>query len=61
MANNYSIKNKLNVACYILTYVLVLSVASFLDNQTEKCDSKALQIFPSDITSQLTTSEQENW
>lgn len=42
-------------------FVLVLSVASFLDNQSHKNDPKALQTFPSNITDQLTTSEQENW
>lgn len=41
--------------------VLVLSVASFLDNHSQKCDPKAPQTFPSDMTNQLTTSEQENW
>lgn len=42
-------------------YATVFSVASFLDNQSQKNDSKAPQTFPSNITDQLTTSEQENW
>uniref|UniRef100_A0A2H8TIT0 E3 SUMO-protein ligase RanBP2 n=1 Tax=Melanaphis sacchari TaxID=742174 RepID=A0A2H8TIT0_9HEMI len=42
-------------------YATVLSVASFLDNQSQRNDPKAPQTFPSNITDQLTTSEQENW
>ncbi|XP_022179674.1 E3 SUMO-protein ligase RanBP2 isoform X2 [Myzus persicae] len=42
-------------------YATVLSVASFLDNQSQSSDPKAPQTFPSNITDQLTTSEQENW
>lgn len=50
------------MSCYDFQYfVLVLSVASFLDNHSQKCDPKAPQTFPSDMTNQLTTSEQENW
>lgn len=41
--------------------ILVLSVASFLDSQGQKSDSKAPETIPSDITDQLTTPEQENW
>lgn len=44
-----------------LFFILVLSVASFLDNQSHKSDTKAPQTFPSNITDQLTTPEQENW
>ncbi|XP_025408768.1 E3 SUMO-protein ligase RanBP2-like isoform X2 [Sipha flava] len=42
-------------------YATVFSVASFLDNQYQKNDPKAPQTLPSNITDQLTTSEQENW
>jgi len=45
----------------VLIFCLVFSVASFLDNQSQKNDSKVPQTIPSNITDQLTTSEQENW
>ncbi|XP_025423662.1 E3 SUMO-protein ligase RanBP2-like isoform X3 [Sipha flava] len=42
-------------------YATIFSVASFLDNQSQRSDPKAPQTLPSNITDQLTTSEQENW